>query len=76
MLWFSRRKMELEMLALEKMKIFAQRSLENEWLPESDTIRQDILRRKREVMMEVELRMNEEGFAFRDLIDIQHRIFL
>ena len=71
MLWFSKKRMELEMLQLEGLSIGARGSDENGAEAKSDAIRQAIRRRMDEILMEVGLWMIEEGCAVNDLLDIR-----
>ncbi|KAH3809327.1 hypothetical protein DPMN_137690 [Dreissena polymorpha] len=69
MLWYSMKRMELEMLELEHTNRLVP-CLENGVLDKSDPILKEIRRRKREVLMEIKLRMIEEGYVVNGLTDI------
>ncbi|XP_052217813.1 uncharacterized protein LOC127835427 [Dreissena polymorpha] len=70
MLWYSMKRMELEMLALEEMNRLITCPLENVVVDMTDAILQEIRRRQDEVLME----MIEEGCSENDLTDIHRRI--
>ncbi|KAH3809292.1 hypothetical protein DPMN_137654 [Dreissena polymorpha] len=70
MLWYSMKRMELEMLELENM-ILNVSCLENGVL---DAIRQEILRREMEILMGIQLWMSEEGCTVNALTDIRNRM--
>ncbi|KAH3809288.1 hypothetical protein DPMN_137650 [Dreissena polymorpha] len=69
MLWYSMKRMELEMLNMEYFNRYV-----NGVLDKSDAILQEIQRRLIEIMMEIKLRMIEEGCAVNDLTDIRYRM--
>ncbi|KAH3733090.1 hypothetical protein DPMN_039515, partial [Dreissena polymorpha] len=68
MLWFSKIRMELEILCLEEMT--------RQCSDEHNAILQEIKRRKVEIMMEVAQRMRKDGCAVNDLNDILYRIVM
>ncbi|KAH3741935.1 hypothetical protein DPMN_048665 [Dreissena polymorpha] len=70
MLWFSKIRMELEMLELEGFIRTGQCSDEHDAIVQEINIRQD------EIMMEVAQRMLIDGCAVNDLNDIFHRIVM
>ncbi|KAH3733150.1 hypothetical protein DPMN_039575 [Dreissena polymorpha] len=70
MLWFSKIRMELEMLELEAFIRTAQCS------DEPDVILQEINRRQDEILMEVKQRMRIDGCAVNHLKDIFFRILM
>ncbi|KAH3733053.1 hypothetical protein DPMN_039477 [Dreissena polymorpha] len=71
MLWFSKIRMEFEMLLLQRtLNRFGQCS------DEHDAIRQEINRRQAEIVMEVAQRMRIDGCAVNDLEDIFFRIVI
>ncbi|KAH3828786.1 hypothetical protein DPMN_130769 [Dreissena polymorpha] len=67
MLWFSKNRMELEMLELEICNRYLQCSDENGDVDESDVILQEIRRRKDDIKMEIKLWMIGEGCSENDL---------
>ncbi|KAH3809354.1 uncharacterized protein LOC127834501 [Dreissena polymorpha] len=73
MLWYSMKRMELEMLELEYKNRMVP-CYENGVLYKSDAIPQKMRRRMGEVLMEIALRMIEEGCAVNDLTDINDRM--
>ncbi|KAH3705643.1 hypothetical protein DPMN_080720 [Dreissena polymorpha] len=70
MLWYSKKRMELEMLCLETMKRIAECRYENEMLNYSDFVQKSIGFRRKEVLIEVRQRMIQEGCSVNDLNDI------
>ncbi|KAH3850094.1 hypothetical protein DPMN_092500 [Dreissena polymorpha] len=72
LLWFSRTRMELEMLALEAMNRTMQRGDKN-GVP-SDFVGAMILMRQIKLSTEVALRMLQDGRSLNDLNDIVFRI--
>ncbi|KAH3809347.1 hypothetical protein DPMN_137710 [Dreissena polymorpha] len=72
-LWYSMKRMELEMLELEYMNRFVT-CLENGVVGMTDAILQEIRRRRGELVMEIALRMIEEGCAVNDLTNIHHKM--
>ncbi|KAH3734262.1 hypothetical protein DPMN_040701 [Dreissena polymorpha] len=76
LLWFSRRRMELEMLGLEWFNRAAKCSDENGVCDFSDFILQEIGRRMSEIDIEVRLRMYMEGNIVNDRVDIISRILM
>ncbi|KAH3694470.1 hypothetical protein DPMN_081910 [Dreissena polymorpha] len=70
MLWFSKKRMELEMLSLEYVNRHTECQNENGVVDKSDEIMQAILRRRIELQVEVALWMRVEGSAVNDLEDI------
>ncbi|KAH3809301.1 hypothetical protein DPMN_137663 [Dreissena polymorpha] len=73
MLWYSMKRMELEMLLLEYLNRMLP-CYENGLLDKSNAILQEIRRRIGEIRMEIKLRMIEEGCAVNGLTDIIHRM--
>ncbi|KAH3705551.1 hypothetical protein DPMN_080628 [Dreissena polymorpha] len=71
MLWYSKKRMELEMLCLETMKRQAECRYENEMLNNSNFVLNSIRFRRREILIEVRQRMIQEGCSVNDLIDIE-----
>ncbi|KAH3741950.1 hypothetical protein DPMN_048680 [Dreissena polymorpha] len=76
MLWFSKKKMELEILLVEETNRYMKCKDENEVVNESDAILQEIRRRQEELVVEVAQRMHVEGSAVNDLRDIQCRLLM
>ena len=70
---FSKKMMELEILKLEMMNRIASCYMD-EVLYKSDAILQEILRRAMEIVMEIKLRMIEEGCAVNNLMGIGDRM--
>ena len=70
MLWFSKKRMELEIPSLEYVNIHTECQYENGVVDKSDEIMQAILRRRIELLVEVALWMRLEGSAVNDLEDI------
>ncbi|KAH3705584.1 hypothetical protein DPMN_080661 [Dreissena polymorpha] len=66
MLWYSKKRMELEMLCLESNKRIAECRYENY----SDFVLNAICFRREEVLIEVRQRMIQEGCSVNDLKDI------
>ncbi|KAH3733036.1 hypothetical protein DPMN_039460 [Dreissena polymorpha] len=76
MLWYSKTRMELEMLVIEMLNRHLQCSDEYMVMNESDDIWKRILRRKRELLVEVSHWMRLEGSAVYELNDIKNRILI
>ncbi|KAH3705618.1 hypothetical protein DPMN_080695 [Dreissena polymorpha] len=70
MLWYSKKRMELEMLSLEAFKRLAECRYENEMFDNSDFVLNAIRFRRIEVLIEVRQRMIQEGCSVNDLNDI------
>ena len=75
MLWFSKKRMELEMLHLEVNNIYVQCDGKNGVEAKSEAILQEIERRMSEIVMEVRLRMIEEGCAV-NMLNIHKRMLM
>ncbi|KAH3733142.1 hypothetical protein DPMN_039567 [Dreissena polymorpha] len=74
MLWFSKTRMELEMLRLEGQNRHEICRDGNGEVNESDAILNAIVRREGELLMEVAQRMNTEGSGVYDIFDVLSRI--
>ncbi|KAH3705541.1 hypothetical protein DPMN_080618 [Dreissena polymorpha] len=70
MLWYSKKRMELEMLCLETLKRIAKCRCENALLYNSDFVLKSIRFRRKELLIEVRQRMIQEGCSVNDLNDI------
>ncbi|KAH3705590.1 hypothetical protein DPMN_080667 [Dreissena polymorpha] len=70
MLWYSKKRMELEMLWLEEQKRIAEYIYKNEMLNSSDFMLNSLRFRRGEVLMEVRQRMIQEGCSVNDRDDI------
>ncbi|KAH3705636.1 hypothetical protein DPMN_080713 [Dreissena polymorpha] len=70
MLWYSKKRMELEMLCLEQEKRMSEYRYKNEMLNSSDFMLNSLRFRHGEVLMEVRQRMIQEGCSVNDLHDI------
>ncbi|KAH3705620.1 hypothetical protein DPMN_080697 [Dreissena polymorpha] len=76
MLWYSKKRMELEMLHLEAMKRTVECRYENEMLNYSDFVLNAIRFRSAEVLLEVQLQMIQEGCSVNDLIYIEDEMLM
>ncbi|KAH3733079.1 hypothetical protein DPMN_039503 [Dreissena polymorpha] len=76
MLWFSKTRMELEMLFLEELNRHVKCIYGNGEVNKHGAILHAIARRKEELLMEVAQRMNTEGSAVYDMFDFLLRILV
>ncbi|KAH3733310.1 hypothetical protein DPMN_039736 [Dreissena polymorpha] len=76
MVWYSKKKMELELLYLEWVNRVTQCTDENQKVDDSDFIIQAIAMRNIEILIEMSQRMRHEGIDINDLSSILERIFM
>ncbi|KAH3885063.1 hypothetical protein DPMN_009051 [Dreissena polymorpha] len=76
MLWFSKKKMELELLHMEIRISTEQLSDETKMVDESDAILQEMSRHEAELIKEVGVRMLVEGCFVIDLMAVHRRMLM